>query len=101
MEKLLFTILIQGGEEYQGKDYTIEVHEEVVEEGKKLHIYMGPQEELINGTPTVVSNVFLDTVKLVNAIKQSMEVDKCYEQVFTLTKKEYTEYVRKVLGIKI
>lgn len=56
---------------------------------------------LFEKEPSFTTNVYLDVVNVLMAIKKQFDNNKPYETLHVLNKDEYKEYVTKVLGNKI
>ena len=51
--------------------------------------------------PSFMNGLYLDTVAVLHKVKELFETNKVYEGLYVLSKEEYKDYVKKVLGVKI
>lgn len=89
--------------ESNSSEKSLEMHFSVENKDGAKVISLGIDPSLFSAEmePSFMNGLYLDTVAVLHKVKELFETNKVYEGLYVLSKEEYKDYVKKVLGVKI
>jgi hypothetical protein len=101
MKKELVKIVFQDGTPEE-KQLNITVYSEPTENGgTKLELAMASMEVMQSTEPSLVSHIYFNVFNMLSKLNEALENTNEYQDVHTLTREEFKQYLIKVKGLNI
>ena len=101
MKKELVKIVFQD-ETPEEKQLNITVYSEPTENGgTNLELAMASMEIMETTEPSLVSHIYFNVFNMLNKLSEALESTNEYQDVHTLTREEFKQYLIKVKGLNI